>query len=78
MNLAYHGVLSHQDDALATESPTNFVHLLRADIVNGDNEDAAELLEETLQLIEIASLVVGLAPHIFLSEGRMFKGQVML
>lgn len=63
---SYHGILSHQDDALSTESLADLVHLLGADIVDGDDEDAAILLEEALQLIEIAGLVCGLAPHIFL------------
>lgn len=64
--LSYHGVLSHQDDTLSPERLSDLVHLLRADIVDGDNEDAAILLEKALQLIEIAGLVCGLAPHIFL------------
>jgi hypothetical protein len=63
---SYHGVLSHQDNALSAESVTDLVHLLRAHIVDGDDEDALILLEKALQLIEIASLVCGLAPHIFL------------
>lgn len=53
------------------------MHLLRADIVNGDNENAAVLFEKALQLVEVASLVSGSAPHIFLIEARMFKGQIM-
>ncbi len=36
---------------------SNLVHLLRADIVNGDDEDALILLEETLELVEVAGLV---------------------
>lgn len=60
---AYHGVLSHEDDTLSTESATNLVHLLGGDIVDGDNEDGAVLLEKALQLIEVAGLVCGLAPH---------------
>lgn len=73
----YHGVLSHQDDTLSAESSTDLVHLLRADIVNADDEDTLVLFEETLELVEVAGLVFGLAPHIFLFEGRMFKGQVI-
>jgi hypothetical protein len=57
-NVAYHGVLAHQDNTLATERVTNLVHLLRADIVDGDNENAPVLVEEALELIEIAGLVV--------------------
>jgi hypothetical protein len=34
-----HGVLSHEDDTLASEGDTALVELLRADIVNVDNED---------------------------------------
>ena len=42
------------------------MHLLRADIVDGHDEDRLVVLEKALQLIEIAGLVCGLAPHIFL------------
>lgn len=35
----YHGVLAHQDNALATEGMTDLVHLLGRDIVNLNNED---------------------------------------
>lgn len=75
MRISYHSVLSHQDDTLSTEGLSDLVHLLRADIVNGDNEDAGEFFEETLELVEVAGLVICLAPHIYLSVGRMFKGQ---
>lgn len=42
------------------------MHLLRADIVDGDDEDGLVLLEQALELIEVAGLVFGFAPHIFL------------
>lgn len=45
---------------------SNLVHLLGADIVDSDNKDAVVLLEETLELVEVASLVFRSAPHIFL------------
>jgi hypothetical protein len=60
-----HGVLSHQDDTLSAEGSTDLVHLLRADIVNTDDEDGLVLFEEALELVEVAGLVFGLAPHIF-------------
>lgn len=62
----YHGVLAHQDDTLTAHGLTNLVHLLRRDIVDADNEDAAVLLEERLQLVEVLALGPGLvaAPHI--------------
>lgn len=66
MNRTYHGVLSHQYDGLSAESATNLVHLLGADIVNSDDEDALVLLKKALELVEVAELVFGLAPHIFL------------
>jgi hypothetical protein len=70
-----HGVLAHQDDALAAEGLANLVHLLRRDIVDGDDEDGLVLLQQALQLVEVAGLVSRLAPHIFFwYEGRMFKG----
>lgn len=54
----------------------NLVHLLRADIVDGDDEDRAVLLQQALELVEIAGLICSLAPHIFLfNEGRMFQGK---
>ena len=40
-----HGVLTHQDDGLSTEGDTDLVHLLRADIVNSNDEDGAVLIE---------------------------------
>jgi len=57
-DVAYHGVLSHQDDSLSTESATNLVHLLGADIVNTNDEDGAVFFKEALELIEVAGLVV--------------------
>ena len=63
MRQTYHGVLSHENDTLSTESTTDLVHLLGGNIVDGDNEDGAVLLEKALQLIEVAGLVCGLAPH---------------
>jgi hypothetical protein len=62
----YHGVLAHQHDALAAEGLPNLVHLLRRDIVNADNEDGLVLLEQALELVKVASLVSGFAPHDFL------------
>ncbi len=64
--MAYHGILPHQDYTLSTESLANFMHLLRADIIDSDNEDAAVLFEETFQLVEVPGLVCALAPHVFL------------
>jgi hypothetical protein len=55
--ISYHGVLAHQDNTLATEGLTDLVHLLGADIVDGDDEDARVLLEEALELVEVAGLV---------------------
>lgn len=42
------------------------MHLLRRDIVNLDDEDGLVLLEQALELVEVAGLVRSLAPHIFL------------
>lgn len=53
----YHGVLAHQYDTLSAEGSSDLVHLLGADIVNADDEDALVLFEETLELVEVASLV---------------------
>ena len=39
------------------------MHLLRRDIVDGDDEDRAVLLEENLKLLEVSGLGFFLAPH---------------
>ena len=62
----YHGVLTHQDNTLTTETQTNLVHLLRADIVDTDNEDRLVLIEKALQLLEVSGLGSRLAPHVSL------------
>lgn len=51
------------------------MHLLGADIVDGDNEDGFILLKQSFELIEIGCFVFRLAPHIFLLEVRIFKVQ---
>lgn len=43
--LSYHGVLAHQDNTLAAEGVSDLVHLLRADIVDGHDEDRLVLPE---------------------------------
>lgn len=60
---AHHGVLAHENDALATEGLSDLVHLLRRDIVDGDDEDALVLLEEDLELVKVSGLRFFLAPH---------------
>ncbi len=75
----YHRVLSHQYDtrdiSSTSQALSDLVHLLGTDIVDGDNEDGFILLEQSLELVEISCLVFCLAPHVFLLEDRMFKGQ---
>lgn len=39
---------------LAAEADSDLVHLLRRDIVDGDNEDGLVVLEEALQLLEVS------------------------
>ena len=60
---AYHGVLAHQHDTLPAQALPDLVHLLRGDIVDGDDEDALVLLEQSLELVEVLGLFRGLAPH---------------
>ena len=36
---SYHSVLSHQNDTLSSKTLANLVHLLRANIVDCDDED---------------------------------------
>ncbi|KAI3488229.1 hypothetical protein L1887_47768 [Cichorium endivia] len=47
-----HGVLAHQHNTLAAERLTDLVHLLRADIVDVDDEDRGVLLEQLGELVE--------------------------
>ena len=63
---SHHGVLAHQDNALTSEGESDLVHLLGADIVDADDEDGPVLLEQAFEFVEIAGLVLGSAPHIFL------------
>ena len=72
-----HGILAHQDDGVASEGRSDFVHLLRGDIVDTDNEDGFVFVEQALQLIEVDCFCAGLAPHDFFEdEVRMFKGKL--
>jgi hypothetical protein len=60
---ADHGVLSHENDTLTTKGLTDLVHLLRRDIVDGDDEDGLVVLEKSLKLVEVSGLGFFLAPH---------------
>jgi len=42
------------------------VHLLRADIVDTDNEDRLVLIKKALELLEVSGLESRLAPHVSL------------
>ena len=77
VSITHHGILPHQDNAIAAKAVTNLVHLLRADIVDEDDEDGSVLLQQILELVKVRRLVVGPAPHGFLDEARIFKGQVL-
>ena len=70
-----HCIFAHKNDAFSSQTFPNLVHLLRADIVNGHNEDGLVLFEQILELVEVDRLVCCLAPHVFLMEDRIFKGQ---
>ena len=63
---SHHSILAHQDNALTSEGESDLVHLLGADIVDTDDEDGPVLLEQAFEFVEIAGLVLGSAPHIFL------------
>ncbi|KAI6766398.1 hypothetical protein HG531_011620 [Fusarium graminearum] len=67
LNFTHHGVLAHEDNTLVSESMSDLVHLLRADIVDLDDEDGGVLLEQALELVEVKRLV-RLGPHIFLLD----------
>jgi hypothetical protein len=65
---AYHGVLAHQDNTLTTEGDTDLVHLLRADIVDTNDEHGLVFIEEKLQLLEVSGLGCFIAPHVSLFQ----------
>lgn len=67
---ADHGVLAHQDNTLTAEGLTDLVHLLRRDIVDGDDEDGLELLQESIKLLEVSGLGFFLAPHCVLCDAK--------
>lgn len=68
--LAHHCILAHQNYtlylAIAPQTLPDFVHLLRADVVNGDNEDGFVFFQQGLELIKVSGLVASPAPHVFL------------
>ena len=49
----YHSVLAHQNDSLLTEGLSHLVHLLGADIVDGDDKNGLVLLKQSLELGEL-------------------------
>ena len=67
---SYHCVLSHQHNARdiisVSQALSDLVHLLRADIVDCDNEDGFVLFKQCLELVEVSGFVAGFAPHVFL------------
>ncbi|KAF0744734.1 hypothetical protein Ae201684_001189 [Aphanomyces euteiches] len=58
-DLADHGVLAHQDFSLAAQSDTDLLDLVRANVVNTDDEDLVVGVQQVFQLGE----VFGLAFH---------------
>jgi hypothetical protein len=62
---ANHGILAHQDDRLPAKRMADFVHLLGADIVNGDDEDGFVRVEQALELVEVGCFGPCFAPHDF-------------
>jgi hypothetical protein len=54
---SHHRVLAHQDNTLTAEGVSDFVHLLRANIVDADDEDRLVLFEKALELLKVAGLV---------------------
>ena len=64
--LSYHGVFTHQNDSISSKTLANLVHLLRADIVDGYDEDGLVFLQQCLELVEVYRFISCLAPHVFL------------
>ena len=67
---SHHCVLAHQNNtgnfAISSQTLSDLMHLLRADIVNGDDENRLVFFQQALELVKIAGLVACLAPHVFL------------
>jgi len=59
-------VLAHQENGLATQGDTNLLHLVRADVVDGADEDMLVLLE----------VLVELGLQAFLADGALGLGRV--
>lgn len=73
---ANHGILAHQHGGVSSESLSDFVHLLRTNIVDGDDEDGFMGVEQRLKLVEVSSFASRFAPHDSLWNGvRIFKGK---
>lgn len=65
-DLPYHSILSHQHDTITSQTLSNLVHLLGADIVDCHDEDRFVLFKQTLELVKVNRLVGCPAPHVFL------------
>lgn len=61
-----HGVLAHENDSVASEGLSDFVHLLRRYIVDADDEDGLVFVEQALQLVKVDCFSAGFTPHDFL------------
>jgi len=68
----HHSVLSHQNNTLSTDRHTDFVHLLRADIVDIDQEDGLVVGEQALELVKVGSFVSRPGRHC--EQCSVFKG----
>jgi len=60
-----HGLLAHKKDSLATESNTDLLHVVAADVVALDKDDLGVLLDKGKELLEELSLLLklGLRRH---------------
>lgn len=70
LRLTYHRILPHQHNARnitpSSQTLSDLVHLLRADIVDCNDEDGLVLFKQGLELVKVDGLVAGSAPHVFL------------
>ncbi|KAM2290526.1 hypothetical protein ACFXTI_031173 [Malus domestica] len=62
----HHRVLPLQNDGVSVQSLVEVLELLGADVVGGDNEDLAILVEEGTELGIVGDLLVGLGGFLLL------------
>lgn len=56
----HHGVLPHKNYGVTAQSLTDILELIRADVIGGDDENLAIVLEQLAELGVVVDLLLGL------------------